>query len=320
MQQRDGGLREGETARDYIERYTVDRATFRSDDSASTTRSFANMEDDLQKEYFGRFLVELIQNARDAWLGTEAERPGGLIRIVLTNEPALVVCNQGDAVRPDVVIHSLAKYGESSKPHGTGIGYKGIGFKSVLEVSLTPELFSRADATGPWDIAVRFDAEAGRRLLDEHTPDWREMLAGIPGSAGRPQQIDRLPVLYFPTWVDDATGLNGFGAVDDRPFNTVVRLPHDARFDERLGLSSDDFKARVSAAVDEVTDEIVLLLGAFDEDGLFKFVDRISKRGSALSGETIGKPAAYARTRTAVVFVTTAKLKRSTPRFTGTAG
>jgi hypothetical protein len=37
-----------ESARDYIERYAIDRATFRSDDSASTTRSFANMEDDLQ--------------------------------------------------------------------------------------------------------------------------------------------------------------------------------------------------------------------------------------------------------------------------------
>src|SRR5262245_5608694 len=147
-----------ESARAYIERYTVDRATFRNDDSASTTRSFANMEDDLQKEYYGRFLIELIQNARDAWMGEALERPGGLIRICLTNEPALVVCNQGDPVRPDIVIHSLAKYGNSPKPHGTGIGYKGIGFKSVLEVSLTPELYSRADPDGPWDIAVRFDA------------------------------------------------------------------------------------------------------------------------------------------------------------------
>ena len=43
-----------ESARDYIERYTADRATFRSDDAASTTRSFANMEDDLQKESMPR--------------------------------------------------------------------------------------------------------------------------------------------------------------------------------------------------------------------------------------------------------------------------
>jgi len=266
MQSLENGAAPAESARAYIERYTLDRATFRSDDSASTTRSFANMEDDLQKEYFGRFLIELIQNARDAWMGTETERPGGLIRITLTDEPALVVCNQGDPVRREVVIHSLAKYGESSKPHGTGIGYKGIGFKSVLEVSLTPELYSRDDSGGAWDIAVRFDADAGRRLLDENTPGWRDMLAGIPGSAGRPERIDRLPVLYFPTWVEDPEArLRGLDRLDGSPFNTAVRLPYAPRFDERLRLTRDEFVARVASAMDEITDEIVLLLGAFEE-------------------------------------------------------
>ena len=255
-----------ELAREYIERYARDRATFRSDDAASTTRSFANMEDDLQKEYFGRFLIELIQNARDAWMGDQINRPGGLIRITLTDEPALVVCNQGEPVRPEVVIHSLAKYGESSKPHGTGIGYKGIGFKSVLEISLTPELYSREDSHDTWDVAVRFDANSGRRLLDEYTPRWRELLAGIPGSAGRPERIDRLPVLYFPTWVENPDAvLQGLDRLDGRPFNTVVRLPHDPEFDRRLHLTRDGFVARVASAMDELTDEIVLLLGAFDE-------------------------------------------------------
>ena len=255
-----------ETARSYIERHATERATFRSDDAASTARSFANMEDDLQREYFGRFLIELIQNARDAWMGGAAERGGGVVRITLTKDPALVVCNEGDPIRPEVVIDSLGKYGESSKPFGSGIGYKGIGFKSILEISLTPELFSRRDSSGPWDIAVRFDPDEARAQLDTHTPGWREMLAGLPGSAGRPDGADRVPVLYFPIWVPDPeASLRGLDRLDGHSFNTVVRLPHSGRFDERLGLSRDEFVGRIRAAMADITDEIVLLLGAFEE-------------------------------------------------------
>lgn len=255
-----------ETAREYIQRHAIDRATFQTDDAASTARSFANMEDDLQREYFGRFLIELIQNARDAWMGGRTERPGGVLRITLTDEPALVVCNEGDPISPEVVIHSIAKYGESSKPYGSGIGYKGIGFKSVLEISLTPELYSRPQPARPWDIAVQFDPDEGRRMLDRYTPDWREMLAGLPGSAGRRDGSDRVPVLYFPQWIDDAAmRLRGVDAFDGHSFNTIVRLPFDARFEDRLGLTRDAFVVRVQTAMAELTDEIVLLLGAFEK-------------------------------------------------------
>jgi len=54
-------------------------------------------------EYHGRFLIELLQNARDALLETDPETRGGVVRVRLTDEPALLVCNDGDPLRPDVM-------------------------------------------------------------------------------------------------------------------------------------------------------------------------------------------------------------------------
>ena len=42
----------------------------------------------------------------------------------------------------EVVIETLGHIGASTKTEGEAIGHKGIGFKSVLEVSLTPEIYS----------------------------------------------------------------------------------------------------------------------------------------------------------------------------------
>jgi len=84
------------------------------------------------------------------------ERPRGVVRITLADEPALYVCNEGDPLPAEVVLHSLGKCGESSKLSGSGIGYKGIGFKSVLEICLTPQVFSRGDPSGSWDISAGF--------------------------------------------------------------------------------------------------------------------------------------------------------------------
>ena len=51
-----------------IETTVADRARHETRDKVGDTRSFANMEQTLAREYHGRFLIEMLQNARDAWL------------------------------------------------------------------------------------------------------------------------------------------------------------------------------------------------------------------------------------------------------------
>ena len=130
-------------ARNLIETTVADRARHETRDKVGDTRSFANMEQTLAREYYGRFLIEMLQNARDAWLHGTSSRPDGLLRIRLTADPTLIVCNEGDPLNPDVVLHSISKFGELPKKPGEGIGHKGIGFKAVLEAApRAPALFA----------------------------------------------------------------------------------------------------------------------------------------------------------------------------------
>ena len=142
----------GVTARMHVEATVRERARHTTSDKVGDTRSFANMEQTLTREYWGRFLIELLQNARDAWLASSPGRRDGLLRIRLTDDPALVVCNEGSPLTPSIVLDSISKFGESPKKPGEGIGHKGIGFKAVLELTYGPRLYSRADADTSFDL------------------------------------------------------------------------------------------------------------------------------------------------------------------------
>ena len=152
-------------ARELIDETVRRRATHETRDQVGDTRSYANMERTLKREYWGRFLIELLQNARDAWNSTHADATDGVVLVRLTSEPALIIANQGEALRPEVLLDSISKFGESTKEFGAAIGHKGIGFKAVLEISLTPEIYSRADTDGPFDLRARFDPAHSGHLV-----------------------------------------------------------------------------------------------------------------------------------------------------------
>ena len=57
-----------------LEHTVANRAQHPSEDDARDTWSFARAECLLGKEYRGRFLIELLQNAADAW---RASHPSG---------------------------------------------------------------------------------------------------------------------------------------------------------------------------------------------------------------------------------------------------
>ena len=214
-----------------IRTVVVDRARNDSLDAVSGLRSNANMERTLQREYFGRFLIELLQNARDAWRKANPENLDGVLRIHLGGEaPALTVCNQGQPLDASVVLYSIGKFGESTKPQGEGIGYKGIGFKSVLEVTHSPEVYSRSNNQTSFDLRVRFDPERADSLIREHSPNWDQLEAELPSSQAERNRNDdpysTVPILMFPIWVEEVdTSIHKLSALDQTAFNTIVRLP-----------------------------------------------------------------------------------------------
>jgi hypothetical protein len=135
-------------------------------------------------------------------------RTPGRVRFVITPE-ALLVANEGqpfDAPR----VRSLTRLGSSDKAASRGdhhqIGYKGIGFTSVFEISDRPQVLSR-------DVGLAFDRTEAANLVQHYLGD------GLDGP---------VPARYFPLPIrpgelgDDErviAELLGEGAV------TVVRLP-----------------------------------------------------------------------------------------------
>ena len=118
----------------------------------------------IRHDYTGRFAHELIQNADDA-----AHR-GGQIRLEVTEE-AVVVANDGD-VFSHRDFKSICGLALSDKDIQKNIGNKGLGFRSVLEITSAPYIYSRraADDSRPGYCFVLTDTTRGlvQRLLDTH--------------------------------------------------------------------------------------------------------------------------------------------------------
>ncbi|PWW25181.1 hypothetical protein JD79_04379 [Geodermatophilus normandii] len=242
-------------ARRLVEDRIHERAVHETAEQVQTTCSFARAERLLGREYHGRFLIELLQNAADAWRLQAGPGERSPVRVVLdTDGPALVVANQGAEFPAQVVLDSLGHIGRSTKAQGEAIGHKGIGFKSVLEVSATPELYSGLGPQGP-RLAVRFDAEAALLQIRERSSGWEKYLSEVPDVE---REVDAVPVLRFPRWVEEPPPVVAELAAEG--FTTVIRLPFTG-----AGPVQDWLAVVRRALDDDVTDQILLLLGTFDE-------------------------------------------------------
>ena len=187
-----------------IERVVASRAKLDTEDKVCNARKDARMEALLLREYHGRFLIELLQNARDAWLLERKVRGGGLLRVRVAADRTLLVGNTGAAIDANVLLYSLCKTGESTKQPGDGIGHKGVGFKSVLEVSDSPAVYSRPDGAPEFTLRARFDRETAVRTVREASPEWDAIAARLPShlaSAHEPHG-QRIPVFDFPSWCE----------------------------------------------------------------------------------------------------------------------
>lgn len=113
-------------------------------------RSIHSLTEQVRHQYHGRFAIELIQNAYDA-VSRAREHRDSLGRIEMRLEMdggfgTLYVANDG-APFSHSNFESVSRLGQSDKDPATSVGNKGIGFRSVLEISQRPCIWSRRQET-----------------------------------------------------------------------------------------------------------------------------------------------------------------------------
>ena len=214
-------------------------------------RTIASLDAQIAQAYRGRCILELLQNAHDALEQAPSDDLRQVSFVMRTDpEPVLLIGNTGVPFGPENFT-GLCQLGQSPKDPNQSVGNKGLGFRSVLEIATSPEIWSTTPIQGHTSFIFRFDPSVSGRVaaaatqletigLDTRSPfdpalpllDWsveqlnqyRECMAnaGLDGSREArtflsPYLIP-LPIQGLPPEVET---LWGQGHV------TVVRLPLD---------------------------------------------------------------------------------------------
>ncbi|MGW0668085.1 DEAD/DEAH box helicase [Streptomyces sp. NPDC002746] len=163
-----------------------------------------------QGGYGDRQLFELVQNAADEI----ASAPGGKVHVVLT-KTHLYCANEGEPVTPEGAETILRM--SVSKKRGGQIGRFGVGVKSILAVTDTPQFFSRSGAFGFDRVWSYEEIRKARGASTEESFEAPVLRMARPLDAEKERSAD--PVL---------DSLLGWAT-------TVVRLPLLPGAAERLG-------------------------------------------------------------------------------------
>ncbi|MET9633845.1 hypothetical protein ABZX92_40945 [Lentzea sp. NPDC006480] len=125
----------------------------------------------IASDYDGRTVVELLQNGHDAH---DADRTDGKLELFLDacegEHGVLYVANEGSPLA-DRDFTSMCRVAMRSKRPDQGIGNKGVGFKSVLQLSESPEVYSAVH-----EGAGRFD---GYRFRFARPADFDDLAASV---------------------------------------------------------------------------------------------------------------------------------------------
>lgn len=214
--------------------------------------------------YGHRQLFELIQNGADAILEGGGHR-SSRIEVVLTDS-ALYCANTGSPIGEagvNAILHS-----HLSTKRGAEIGHFGLGFKSVLAISATPQFFCRT---------VSFGFDVGRSAdVIRHSQE-EAGLAVPPPDANMPGLRIAFPLDPVVESESDPTLREMMAWA-----TTVVRLPRNAARARELSQDLSDFPARfllfsphVSQLVlrDETTGQVREIRAALDESGVILLSD-----------------------------------------------
>ncbi|MDO9528359.1 MAG: DUF3883 domain-containing protein [Syntrophales bacterium] len=248
----------------------------------SRYKSIHNLTEQIEHQYHGRFLIELMQNAHDALFEEAVDGDKGRLEIIINTEEkpygALYVANDGTPFT-DSNFESLSNFGQSDKDPEKHIGNKGIGFRSVLEITHTPEIYSRSDMTSkPFDgycfcfqpdVTEQFEGPIKELLngidqplvfLDAAIPliEWGEKKLRLFRSKFSSENFDfilselgYLSPYMMPIPINASQKTDQIKKFEDSGLSTVIRLP----------FVSEDARDLAISIVDSLNENTILFLG-----------------------------------------------------------
>jgi len=190
-------------------------------------------EDQIATDYRGRLVYELLQNADDAMVDNSGEAT--TISFFLTDKE-LWVANSGRPLT-EADIRGLCGISASSKTGIVGkkratIGHKGMGFKSVLEITDTPEVYSTS-------VSFRFSQVEALKELS------------VLVAAGNVQNATKAPISRFPKELAD----------DNKIWQGFVgnNMKTGFRFPFKKALSQQQIKSLENALIDFPVTSLIFL-------------------------------------------------------------
>lgn len=190
----------------------------------------ANHEESIRTGgYANRTLLELVQNAADAMSGTPGHEVGaGRVEIVLDLPRRTLYCANAGRPFSSSGLTAIAHAHLSGK-RGDEIGRFGLGFKSVLAVSASPQVFSRS-------ISFEFNSPKAKAAMT------------VIGSAAR-----RFPILRTATQLDAESEFTKDPVLAELAewAATIVKLPQAAKL-ESLTKEIEEFRSEFLLFVNAV--------------------------------------------------------------------
>ncbi|MDC3956922.1 DUF3883 domain-containing protein [Polyangium jinanense] len=187
------------------------------------------------QDYRGRELLELLQNADDAGEGWEGECRAA---IVLMNE-GICIANRGVGFTAGGVKSLMLTHISPKRFHRTRhIGYKGLGFRSILSWTDHPFILSG-------DLEIAFSRKHAEKWLDE-------LCAENPNVRKKVEQERKRSTSHpVPILASPIVGLSGPSIDSKLSFRTVyqkARSLRDQGYDTVIGLPFSDHQAYEDAA------------------------------------------------------------------------
>ncbi|AMN77281.1 sacsin N-terminal ATP-binding-like domain-containing protein [Pseudomonas azotoformans] len=179
----------------------------------SLYQSVRNMSQFVSDDYGNRFLVELIQNAHDAHAPSRTDGEIAIVLDATEGQGCLYVANRG-AGFASKNLKAITNIALSSKPVNVGIGNKGLGFRSVLQICSWPEIYSVQGEGG----SSTFDGFCFRFA----TIDDLRAHVDVQSDEVAQEMASNLPCWHVPVPTEPGVNVTRFA---EAGFATVVRLP-----------------------------------------------------------------------------------------------
>ena len=251
-------------------------------------RTVASLGDQVAQEYRGRAVLELLQNAHDV-LGRGTSDDRRQVSFVLNSspeQPELLIANSGRPFRRED-FSGIAQLAQSPKDPNESVGNKGLGFRSVLELTTCPEVWSIAPAEDEPAFTFGFHPEVldpiarvAKALVDggpatdpefggEPVVDWsenqiEEYRSRMSGDGTEPveqvekwlsEEVEHLSPYVLPRFLDDPPPQVAKLLEDGHV--TVIRIPLDGG---RAG-SADDAVRSVREQLEALDEAAMVFLG-----------------------------------------------------------